>query len=171
MNDSITVRKPSSVYLTTSFLLLGIMQMIASILLNAILILTMTLYRNLRTIANLLTVNSSFTIFIYAIALIAQLIVGLQPRHKRTEDLCIFVSYFTSRGENAICYSYLVTAISQYFFNILYRRKYLVTFRIHWLIIFVSWSMSVFLPLLLYLSGEYEIFLKILTNVNYSRCT
>jgi len=81
------------------------------------------------------------------------------------------VSCFTSRGENAICYSYLVTAISQYFFNILYRRKYLVTFRIHWLIIFVSWSMSVFLPLLLYLSVEYEIFLKILTNVNYFRCT
>ncbi|CAF1514288.1 unnamed protein product [Adineta steineri] len=67
--------------------------------------------------------------------------------------MCIFLTYFTSIATNAICYSYLVTAISQYFFNILYRRKYLLTFRMHWFIIFLSWFISFLLPLLLYLQG------------------
>ncbi|CAF1030005.1 unnamed protein product [Adineta steineri] len=124
------------------------MQLI-SILLSSILILIIAFHRTLRTIPNLLTVNSSLAIFIYALILIAQLIAGLQSINKEKEDMCIFLSYFTAVAADAICYSYLVTAISQYFFNILYRRKYLLTFRTHWIIICISWFISCLLPLLL----------------------
>ncbi len=163
-----STREPSIIYLRTSFALLGIMQMI-NIVLSSTLILTIVRHRTLHTILNLLTANSSFAIFIYAIAIIAQLIVGLQPRDKGKEDLCIFLSFYTSIAADAICYSYLVTAISQYFFNNLYRRRYLLTFRIHWFIILLSWSISCLLPLFLYLPGEYKIFLKKITSATYSR--
>ncbi|CAF1079763.1 unnamed protein product [Rotaria sordida] len=109
---------------------------IISIILSLILILTIIFHRTLHTIPNLLTANSSLAIFIYAFVVIIQIIVGLQSKDKGKEDL--------------------FTAISQYFFNILYRRKYLLTFRIHWLIIIISWCISCFLPLFLYLSGALQ---------------
>jgi hypothetical protein len=137
MNSSQSSREPSIISLKISFLLLGIMQMM-NILLSSILLFTIILHRTLRTVPNLLTANFSFALLIYAITIIAQLIVGLQSRDQVEEDLCIFLSFVTMIGTDAICYSYLVTAISQYFFNILYRRKYLLTFRIHWLIILLS---------------------------------
>ncbi|CAF0972764.1 unnamed protein product [Rotaria sordida] len=129
---------------------------IISIILSLILILTIIFHRTLHTIPNLLTANSSLAIFIYAFVVIIQIIVGLQSKDKGKEDLCIFLSYFTATAIDVICYSYLVTAISQYFFNILYRRKYLLMFRIHWLIIIISWCISCFLPLFLYLSGALQ---------------
>ncbi|UJR07655.1 hypothetical protein I4U23_011943 [Adineta vaga] len=100
--------------------------------------------------------NSSCAIFTYSIVLIAQLIIGLIPRDKSNEYVCIILSYFTSIAADAICYSYLVTAISQFFFNILYHQRYLLTFRVHWFIIFLSWCISSLLPLLLYFSGMYR---------------
>ncbi|CAF3683809.1 unnamed protein product [Rotaria sordida] len=109
---------------------------IISIILSLILILTIIFHRTLHTIPNLLTANSSLAIFIYAFVVIIQIIVGLQSKDKGKEDL--------------------FTAISQYFFNILYRRKYLLMFRIHWLIIIISWCISCFLPLFLYLSGALQ---------------
>ncbi|CAF1114421.1 unnamed protein product [Adineta steineri] len=130
------------------------MQLI-SILLSSILILIIAFHRTLRTIPNLLTVNSILAIFMYALILIAQLIAGLQSINKEKEDICIFLSYFTAVAADAICYSYLVTAISQYFFNILYRRKYLLTFRTHWTIIFISWFISCLVPLLLRFPSKY----------------
>jgi hypothetical protein len=153
MNNSLRSREPSTIYLKTSFLLLGMMQII-SIVLSSILILTIILRRTLHTIPHLLTANSSFGIFIYAVVIIAQLIVGSHGNDTGKEGLCIFLSYFTSIAADGICYSYLVTALSQYLFNILFRRRYLLTFRIHWYIILLSWFISCLLPLFLYLPGE-----------------
>ncbi|CAF3724364.1 unnamed protein product [Rotaria sp. Silwood1] len=84
---------------------------IINILISSILILTIIFHRTLRTIPNLLAANSSLAIFIYALTTIAQIIVGLQSRDKGKEDLCIFLSYFTTIALDLICYSYLVTAI------------------------------------------------------------
>lgn len=158
--------EPSIIYLRTSLALLGIMQMV-NIIISTILILTIILHRILHTVLNLLIANSSLAVFIYSVAIIAQLIVGLQPRDKGKEDLCIFLSYYTSIAADAICYSYLVTAISQYFFNISYRRRYLLTFRTHWFIILLSWLISCLLPLFLYFAGQYRIFSKKVTDVCY----
>jgi hypothetical protein len=153
MDTSQSSREPLSNCLKISFLLLGIIQVINSIL-SCLLILTIILHRPLRTISNLLKVNSSFAIFIYSLVFLAQLIVGLQSTQDRNEGLCIFLSYFTVTGADAICYSYLATAISQYFFSILFRRKCLLTFRTHYLIIFLSWCISCLVPLVLYFSSE-----------------
>jgi hypothetical protein len=170
MNNSLNTREPSIIYLKISFILLGIMQLI-SIILSSILIITIILHRNLRTIPNLLTANSSFAILFYALTIIAQLIVGLGSKNRGKESSCIFLSYITCIGADVICYSYLVTAISQFFFNILYRRKYLLTFHIHWIIILLSWCISSLLPLLLYFPGMYEVCSTINTMVNYFRYT
>jgi hypothetical protein len=129
---------------------------IINILLSSILILTIIFHHTLHTVPNLLTANSSFTINIYAWIIIVQIIVGLKSRDTVEDSLCIFLSYFTSIAANAICYSYLVTAISQYFFNILYHRQYLLTFRVHWFIIILSWCISFFLPLFLYIPGALQ---------------
>jgi hypothetical protein len=121
-----------------------------------ILILTISFHRTLHTVPNLLTANSSFTILFYALIIIVQIIVGLKSKHQIENSLCVFLSFSTSIAANAICYSYLVTAISQYFFNILYSRKYLLTFRVHWFIILLSWCISIFLPLFLYIPGALQ---------------
>ena len=157
MNSSEGNREPSTVYLTISFVLLGIMQAV-SIVCSSILIVTIGLHRQLRTIPNLLTANSSVAIWIYAWLMIAQIIIGFQPIYVMRGSVCLLLSYLTCIAADAICYSYLVTAISQYFFNILYRRKYLLTFSVHWFIILLSWCISCLLPLLLYFQGNDEVF-------------
>ena len=171
MNNTILLhREPSSFYLHTSFLLIGIMQII-NIFVCMTLILTIILNRTLWTIPNLLTMNSSFAILIYTIVIIIQLIVGMARSNTNHRYVCLILSYFTSIATDAICYSYLVTAVSQFFYNILYHQKYLLTFRMHWLIIFISWCISILLPLLLYLSGKSNIFaFNTLTGVHCFRC-
>ena len=155
MNKSDTEgdRGPSLVLLQTSFILLGLMQ-IYNLGLTSVLIFTIVIHRRLRTIPNLLTSNSSAAIFFYSSVFIGQIIVSQQSDQNRREDLCIFLSYSTVSAAGAICYSYLVTATSQLFFNVLFRRRYLLTFSMHWLIIALSWIVSALLPLTLYLSGE-----------------
>lgn len=171
MNNSESNREPSHIYLSISFTLLGMMQII-SIGLSSILTLTISFHRHLRTVPNLLTANSSIAIFLFAWFMIAQMIIGFQPIHSRKGSLCILLSYLTCIATDAICYSYLVTAISQYFFNILYRRKYLLTFSIHEFIIFLSWSISCLLPLFLYLQGKCKVFLdEMMMLIGYSRYT
>lgn len=170
MNNSLNTRESSIIYLNISFILLGIMQLI-SMTLSSILIITIILHRTLRTIPNLLIANSSFAILFYALTMIGQLVAGLEPKNRGKESSCIFLSYITCIGADIICYSYLVTAISQFFFNILYRRKYLLTFRIYWIIILLSWCISSLLPLLLYFPRMYEVCLTIIIMVNYFRYT
>ncbi|CAF3936473.1 unnamed protein product [Adineta steineri] len=127
-----------------------------NIILSSFVILLVVLRRSLRTIPNLLMSNSSFTIFCYSLTLIIQLVTELQQTEKSNQVACKLLAYFTNSSVNAICYSYLVTAISQYFFNILYRRKYLHTFRVHYCMIFLSWTVTSCTPLILYFSGEYK---------------
>ena len=153
MNASFNSREPSSTYVHTIFVLQGI-SLALNILLSGLLILVIVIHRRLRTICNLLTVNSSVAISFYSLIFIGQLIVGLHEYDEQKKSLCIGLSYLTLIGVNAICYSYLVTGTSQYFFNILYRHKYLLTFSMHYLLISISWALSSVLPLLLYTSGQ-----------------
>jgi hypothetical protein len=153
MNASYNSREPSSTYVHTVFVLQGI-SLTLNILLSNLLILAIVIHHRLRTICNLLTVNSSVAISFYSSIFIGQLIVGLQVYDDQKRSLCIGLSYLTLVGVNAICYSYLVTGTSQYFFNILYRHKYLLTFSMHYLLIIISWSLSSVLPLLLSSSGQ-----------------
>ena len=153
MNTSFNSREPSSTYLHIVFVLEGI-SLTFNIFLSSLLVLTIIIHPRLRTICNLLTINSSVAISFYSLIFICQVILGLQEYNHQHRSLCIGFSYTTLVGVNAICYSYLVTGTSQYFFNVLYRHKYLLTFSMHYLMIFVSWSLSSVSPLLLYASGQ-----------------
>ena len=82
-------REPSSNYLSISFSLLAIMQVI-SITLSSVFLLTISLHRHLCTVSNLLTANSSVAVFIFA-----QMIIGFQPIYPRKGRACILLSYLT----------------------------------------------------------------------------
>lgn len=148
-------RAPSFAYLRTSFVLLMIMQ-VYNLCLTSILIITIITHRAFRTIPNLLTANSSFAIFYYSTLFIIQLGIGWNPNHQIDQGSCVLISYLTVIAADTICYSYLVTATSQCFFNLFYRRKYLLSYAVHWMLIIVSWIISGLLPLLLYLPGKMD---------------
>jgi hypothetical protein len=153
MNTSENSRVPSATYLHTSFVLLGLMQLF-NIVLTSLLTLTIVLHRPFRTLSNLLTANSSAAIFSYSVLFIGQLLLAKDSKDSRKEPTCIILSYLTATSADAICYSYLVTAISQYFFNIRHRNRYLLTFRVHFSMIIASWLISCLLPLFLYVEGR-----------------
>ena len=153
MNTNEDGRRPSPLLLRTSFILLALMQ-IFNLSLTSALILTLLVHRRLRTIPNLLTGNSSVAIFFYSSMFIGQLIVSEQSEDSRREGWCILLAYCTVAAASAVCYSYLVTGTSQLFFNVLFRRRYLLTLPVHWATIALSWLISALLPLTLYLSGK-----------------
>ncbi|CAF4975413.1 unnamed protein product [Rotaria sp. Silwood1] len=117
---------------------------------SSILILTIIFHRTLRTIPNLLTANSSLAIFIYALATIAQIIVGLQPRDKGKEDLCA-LQYSSEMhmcclkmSFQGILFVYMGTALGIPFFGIVTIYLYITnrTRRIHIMTIAITTSLS-----------------------------
>lgn len=145
-------RRPADAYLVTSFILLGIMQLI-NILLSSCILFVILPHRCNRTISNILTANSSLAVLIFSLAMAVQLAVGIAKDSKENQAVCNYLSYLTSLAAGATCYSYLTRAVSQYFFTILHRR-HLLTVRVHYYLVSLTWLLSALMPLVLRFSGK-----------------
>ena len=104
--------------------------------------------RQCRTIPNLLTCNATAGFIIYFIVNFIGCIYGLRSDWFYHQPACVFRGYLFILSCAIICYSYPVQAISRLFFAVLYKHRFLLTWRTHWFIIIVSWIISIAIPIL-----------------------
>lgn len=152
-------RSPNDVFVKTSRLILTL-NSIYNLLLTSLLSITILKVKNYRTVFNVLTVNSCLGIVFYSVTLLLQLAILEYFNGSVSDHLCQSLAYVNLIGVNIICYSYLVTAISQYLFNNHYNRKYLLTVRIHLFIISMSWIVCSLLPLVALQSGSNNFYIE-----------
>lgn len=98
--------------------------------------------RELRTFNNILLCNSCLAIIFNSILTLLTSILGLNEYWAMNTLNCSIRAYFYGTSLTSIYYSKLVHSISHYFFSILYKYRYLLTWRIHILIILIGWLVN-----------------------------
>ena len=104
-----------------------------------------------RNIQNLMMCNTAFASIIYSILQIISAYFGLREDSSINQPACIF----RTLCYNAVCIcvttSYAMQSISRLFFAVLYKYKFLLTYRIHLYLIILNYILTIFGPIPLYL--------------------
>ena len=98
-----------------------------------------------RSIVNLLTCNSCVALIFFVITSsiqIPSLIQHLSEDIPPSSILCQIYAFLSTFGTTVEVYSFFIQAISRFFMTILYKHKYLLTYRTNWMLIIISWMMS-----------------------------
>ena len=101
-----------------------------------------------RTIANLLTCNSCVTLLYQALATMIEIAfvhldIDAANSHNPPTIFCRIRAFLYLSSCSTITYSYLIQAISRYFITVVYRYRFLLTFRTNWILIVISWILSI----------------------------
>jgi hypothetical protein len=72
---------------------------------------------------------------------------ALRENWQTNQPACVFRAYCTLALCTALCYSYSIQAISRLFFAVLYKHRYLLTWRTHWILIIINWTVSIIIPI------------------------
>ncbi|CAF3243317.1 unnamed protein product [Rotaria sp. Silwood2] len=98
------------------------------------------------SIVNLLTCNSCISLLVYTISFCIQLPSFIQHTSPNLENkntfACKIIACFGTFGATILSYSSMVQAISRFFITVLHKNRILLTFRINWMMIIISWIMS-----------------------------
>ncbi|CAF3423718.1 unnamed protein product [Rotaria socialis] len=100
-------------------------------------------HRPCRTVANLLTCNTSIITGVYFISNLILSIYGLHEDWAVNQLVCTFRAYSFLMVRGSICYAYLIQVISRLLFTVLSKYKYLVTYRVHWSFIALNWIIGI----------------------------
>ena len=103
------------------------------------------------TITNLLICNNGLCTITYTVYMIFSSIYGLRGDWLHYQPACIFRGYFILASCSLVTYSYLIQAVSRLFFIVFYNLKYLQTYRIHYILIILNWSIGLIIPCILHL--------------------
>ena len=95
--------------------------------------------RRFRTLNNILLCNTCVAAIFYSIVIIVASIYGFREDWAFSAPLCSFRAYFFNVGVALICHSKSLHAISRFFFAVLYKQRYLLTWRFHWILICLNW--------------------------------
>ncbi|CAF4173598.1 unnamed protein product [Adineta steineri] len=121
---------------------------IIGIFLCLLIIIIIVTHRQCHTVTNVLTCNTCVAITLYFTFRIVTSIYGLrQDSQDYNQPACIFRAYCSLALCTALCYSYSIQAISRLFFAVLYKYKYLLTWRTHCILIAINWLVSVIIPI------------------------
>ena len=120
---------------------------IISIILNITTIFIVSKHRPLRTFNNILLCNSSCAIILHSIMVIISSVIGIREDWSMNALLCPLRGYLCNLGIAAIYYSKLVHGISHLFFAVLYKHRYLLTWRSHRILITFGWFLSILVSL------------------------
>ena len=121
---------------------------IISIILNiATIFIVVARNRPLRTFNNILLCNSSCAIILHSIMVIISSVIGIREDWSMNALLCPLRGYLYNLSIASIYYSKLVHGISHLFFAVLYKHRYLLTWRSHGILIVPGWFVSVILSL------------------------
>lgn len=127
-------------------ILLGICSSITIFFSLAVLIILRRHWRTqCRSIVNLLTSNSCIALIIFVITSsiqIPSLIQHLSDGTPPNSILCQMYACLSTFGTTVEVYSFFIQAISRFFMTILYKHRYLLTYRTNWMLIIISWIMS-----------------------------
>lgn len=135
---------------------LSITASIIALIFSCVTIMTIILNRQCHNVTNLLICNTSGIVIIYSICHFSTAIYGLREDWALNQPACIFRGYFFLVLAVALCYSYSIQAISRLFFVVLYKYKRLLTCSTHWIIIILSWILSILFPIEpLFFQGAY----------------
>ena len=99
-------------------------------------------HRPYHNIPNLVKCNSLASMSAFMILVFISAIFGLHEDWARYQTACSFRAYCYTTVCMIICSSYSIQAISRLFYTVLYRYRFLQTWRVHWFLIISSWITS-----------------------------
>ena len=106
--------------------------------------------RQCHTILILLRCNTICTMIVFSIFSLTTAIFGIYDGFAPVQPACVFIGCCFAAFATALCYSYAVQAISRLFYTVLYRYKFLLTWKTHWYLIFINWFVSFGIQAILY---------------------
>ena len=105
-------------------------------------------HRRCQTILNLLRCNTVVTMMMHSILVLISSIFGLDESASHLQPACLFRAYCFASACSLICHSIAIQSISRLFYAVLYRYKFLLTWKAHWYLITISWCVSLSTQLL-----------------------
>ncbi|CAF0855870.1 unnamed protein product [Adineta ricciae] len=122
------------------------------IIFSATVILTIVLHwrAHCRSVVNLLICNSCLTLLFLGLTVIFQ--VSHMNKYEENTIFCRFRAALYLSACMCASLSYLIQAISRYFITILYKYRFLATFRTNIILILLIWVYSFILPALVFIS-------------------
>lgn len=119
-----------------------------SIFLSCGILILIYLTKRLHTIAHILICNTCLSSIFYSIVQCINYIYLLFLPWETSDVLCRYRAYFGYMSIAAVVYSYFIQALSRYFFSIFHTNyRWIVSFKIHYLIILIQWIVVILLPL------------------------
>ncbi|CAF0901400.1 unnamed protein product [Adineta steineri] len=86
--------------------------------------------------------NSSVATIFHAIIIIIGSIYGFREDTAINAPSCALRAYFYLVSLTAICYSKAIQAMSHLFFSVLYKHRFLLTWRMHRILIIINWIIA-----------------------------
>ncbi|UJR17764.1 hypothetical protein I4U23_004662 [Adineta vaga] len=127
-------------YSTIIYLLIIILSTLGLLFIIPFLLIIL-IHHQSHTITHLSAVNVSLTSSVYFIIVLYNHINGLFY-HTLSSQSCLIVSYIMVSAAASISYALMLQALSQFIFIVCYRYKYLLSFKIHLVFLFLLWLIS-----------------------------
>jgi hypothetical protein len=103
--------------------------------------------RQCRTVTNLLICDTAIATILFCTVGFISSVYSRRSDWLDYQPACAFRAYLQIMLSTSICYSYSIQAISRLFYSVYYKKKYLQTWRIHWILIIISWIISILTPI------------------------
>jgi hypothetical protein len=126
---------------------LSIASQIIGLILCFLIIAIVSTHRECHNFTNVLTCNTCVAVGLLFIFGITDSYYALRENWQTNQPACVFRAYCTLALCTALCYSYSIQAISRLFFAVLYKHRYLLTWRTHWILIIINWTLSIIIPI------------------------
>jgi hypothetical protein len=110
-------------------------------------IIIVVINRQCRTITSMMMCNTAAATIIYSILQLISAGYGLQDDWFSNQPACLFRAYCYNGVCIAVISSYTVQSISRFFFSVLYKHKYLLSWRIHWYLIIANYLLTIVGPI------------------------
>lgn len=119
-----------------------------SLCVGTLLTMIVLFHRRCQTILNLLRCNTVVTMMVHSILILISSIFGLGEDWSHFQPACLFRAYCFASACSLICHSIAIQSVSRLFYAVLYRYKFLLTWKAHWYLIILSWFVSLSTQLL-----------------------
>lgn len=108
-------------------------------------------YRSCRSVLTLLSANSCVAGLIFnSVQLMNALLLFRDDIYLSTSNnnqYCELRNYLMNVSGSLLYYSYCVQSISRLFFVVFYKRTFLLTYHVHFILIAIQWSLGLILPM------------------------
>ncbi|UJR17335.1 hypothetical protein I4U23_004230 [Adineta vaga] len=121
---------------------------ITAIIITSCLLIIVILTKKLHTVTHLLTCNTCLASILYCIVQCNNYIYLLMIISNKSDQSCRWRGYFGYISIVAFIYSYVLQVISRLFFVVFHTKyRWLITYRVHFYLIFIGWIIIFILPL------------------------